>query len=279
MSSIKSKGLVLKETKVGEYDKRVTLLLKETGKVTAYSKGARKATSKFLTGTQLFSYSEYVLFSTNRFLSTSHIEIIDNFYNIRTDYDKLCYGTYFLELTDKVVLENLQVDDILYLLLRTLHILNRKTPISRENSPNQENQDEGINIKLICAVFNFKFLKLNGYEPILSNCFACQKEIFHKDIFQNETKDNYYFSSDGLVCGKCKQKNHYIEVSYSTVYSINYILSSSINDIYKFNLQEGYVDELYQASFLFLRSHLDVNLKSLDMMPTNYSDKLTKKQN
>ena len=55
------KGLVLSETAVGDYDKFMTVLTAEKGKISVFGNGVKRLKSPNFVGTQLYSYSEFIL--------------------------------------------------------------------------------------------------------------------------------------------------------------------------------------------------------------------------
>ena len=149
MSVYKDRGIILKEYAKGEYDRQLTVLLKDHGKVQLYAKGARKPKSKLFAGTSLFSYSEFMVFEGNGFSSVTQVEIISSFHAVTADYERYCLACYFLELANLMIHPGMRADIILYLLLKALQA------ICRENaSP-----------ALVSAAYKLKFMQLEGYSP------------------------------------------------------------------------------------------------------------------
>ena len=79
------RGIVIKETFSGDLDKYIIIFAKDIGKVSVFAKGARKLKSKFLAGTALFTYGDFIVKESRGKYYLDSVDIIENFYGLRND--------------------------------------------------------------------------------------------------------------------------------------------------------------------------------------------------
>ena len=151
---IKTLGLVIKQHDVGEADRALVVLTKECGKINLWVNGARRAKSKNLATSQLFCASDFVVFKKLDTYKLKSSEVVEPFFNLRKDLDRLTFATYLVKLTNDGIQEGCEegVSDIIKLLLNCLHFI--------------ANTDK--NPELVVHIFEIRFLSIIGFEPHLN---------------------------------------------------------------------------------------------------------------
>ena len=204
-------GMILKAEPFGEYDRRVVILTRERGKIAAFAKGARKQGSRLLASTNPFCFGEFKLYEGRTSYSISEAMISNYFEQFREDFEKACYGMYFLEVMDYYTRENNDEKNMLKLLYQSLRALCH----------------EGLDNRLVRYIFEIKALALNGEYP-------------------------------GLP-----EKKNYQE---STIYTLSYIVNTSVEKIYTFIVTDSVLTELQEIADDFRKRFIDRNFKSLEIL-------------
>ena len=142
-------GMILKQTPVGEYDRRICLLTKERGKISAFARGARKPGSKMAAGTNPFSFGTFKLYEGKSSYTLADADIQNYFPELMSDYVGAYYGMYFAEVADYYTRENNDERQMMKLLYQSLRAL--CSPVL----PNP----------LVQSVFELKAIAVNGEFP------------------------------------------------------------------------------------------------------------------
>lgn len=232
MKLTKVKGIVIKETSYKDNDKIITILTDTLGKVSVMAKGAKKTNSPNLASSQYLVYSEFVLYKSTNYYYINSSEVINMFYNLRIDFEKLNIAFELTKLVYSVTDENQDTSDILKLLLNTLYVIDKL------------NKDP----KLVTAIFKIKLLGILGFTPRLDVCNSCRKKIYENV----EEKVFYDYINNIFFCRDCvlnSEKKRYIEISVPTLIAINYVVRSDIKKVFSFELKEKYDFELFGQVF------------------------------
>ena len=154
MGTIKTSGIIISESNLGDYDKMLTMLTPGLGKISCVAKGARRPRSALLAGTQLFCFGEYMMYKGTSTYHINSCETIEIFYHLRTDLDKLKYAVHMNKIIQEVTEENENCYRILQLYLNTLYVVAEK--------------DE--NLDFILGIFKLRLLGILGFTPRIKEC-------------------------------------------------------------------------------------------------------------
>lgn len=139
-------AIILKAEPIGEYDRRLVLLTKDHGKISAFAKGARRQTNKLMGVTDLFGFGLFKFYAGQNSYSLVDATIKNYFEELRSDMTGAMYGMYFLEVMEYLTRENNDEEPMLKLLYQSLRAL-----VSKE-----------FDNRLVRAVFELKTMVLMG---------------------------------------------------------------------------------------------------------------------
>ena len=237
MKNVKVNGIVIAENNMGDFDKMLTILTPNLGKIGCSAKGSRRPKSLLLSGTQFLCFGEYMLFKGSEHYRVNSCETIEMFYNIRTDLDKLMYATYITKIITDVTTENQNSFNTLKLFLNTLYMIS------------ETNKD----LDFIISVFKLRILKILGFAPNIRQCTCCglRENLTHFSIIDN-----------GFKCSACgRQDTGAINMSDATRNAIIYIMSADPKKIFSFELSENCQKELELISNIYLNEKLEKEYK------------------
>lgn len=254
MDELRVTGLVVRTVDVGEYDKIVTLVTMEQGKVSVTAKGARSLKSKHIPTTELYAYGTYILKQYKNYWYLADSELIESFYSLRTDVAKLALAAYIADVCADVSVEEQSDSAVLRLTLNSLYAA------ANDVAP----------LDMIKAAFELKVMALGGFCPDLVGCSRCGK---------SDGMEMYLDIMNGaLVCPDCRgayerQKiaeekdaaaNVYAHLTPTVLEAMRHIAYADQKKMLSFTLDGDSMTGLSQACEKYLLNQMEHDYYSLD---------------
>ncbi len=226
-------GIVLSCSDVGEFDRRLVILTKEAGRVTGFAKGARRPNNPMIAACSPFCFGTFEAFEGRSSYHVTKANITNYFRNLAMDYDKVCLGSYFLEVADYLSVEGADETARLALLYQSLKAL----------------ESDKFSHRLLKNIYDLKTWVIDGEYPNVFSCVTCGKK---------ENLVAFSVKLHGMLCTDCAKRESGTEISNSTLYTLQFIVSSKIEKLYTFVLNNETEEELTRilaAYRLNYRSH------------------------
>ena len=139
-------GMVLMTAPVGEYDRRLVILTRGRGKITAFARGVRRPGNQLMAAAAPFVFGKFLLYEGRDAYTLAGAEVENYFREIAGDMEAACYGSYFLELADYYGRENIDATETLRLLYQSLRAL----------------LNTSVTNRLVKPVYELKLMEING---------------------------------------------------------------------------------------------------------------------
>lgn len=239
-----TKALVLRSVDYKESDKILTLLTPLDGKVTASAPGSRRRGSAIAAGTQLLTWSDMVLYEYRGRWSVKEAAVERQFRGVEQDVERLSLGCYFAEVAETLALEGLPAQELLSLVLNSLHVLDRL--------PQRP-------LELVKAAFELKAMCLAGYEPILDACAVCGQEP--------PEEPRFHLREGVLHCAACRGEvgdGISLPLTPTVLSAMRHIVYGAPKRLFSFQLDDPSLAQLSGLCEAYLMTQLERGFGTLD---------------
>lgn len=161
MPALSTSALVLRRSDYSDYDRMVTLFSPTLGRVDAIARGCRRPKSPLLNACEPFVSGEFQLYQRGERFTIAQCQISESFYELRTHYERLQHGIYWLKLLDASVMPDVPMEALFLVSLRALAHLNYSE----------------LPAELLTMAFEMHLMKHLGYAPRVDVCLRCGRPI------------------------------------------------------------------------------------------------------
>jgi DNA repair protein RecO (recombination protein O) len=175
----KTQAIVLRQRKLGEAGKIVTLYASHYGKIDAVAKGVRRTKSRLAGHLEPLTLGSYLLAEGRDLDIVTQAESVEIFPALRADLERLSRGLYCAELVDRLTPERSEGNPVFRLLQESLRLL--------DSMPEYE---------MVVRRFELRLLSELGYQPSLVDCAGCHTRLDPVD-------NSWNAAIGGALCPRC----------------------------------------------------------------------------
>lgn len=238
-------GVVLSSMPMGEYDKRIVLLTRERGKISAFAKGARRPNSPFLAAANPFVFGTFTLYEGRTSYTLNQVSVSHHFVELASAYPGVYYGYYFLELADYFGHEGTDEREMMNLLYVSVKAL----------------LNPHIDDRLVRCIYELRAMAVQGLCPGLFQCMSCERKVGEKE--------RIFFSQEnhGILCESCAAGVRDARaISGAALYAMQFIVSTPMGKLYTFSVAEEVLSELERVIHTYTDHNTDRKFKSLEIL-------------
>lgn len=182
----KTEAIVLRQRRLGEADRILTVFTPAHGKLNVTARGVRKITSRMGGHLQPLTRCMMQLAQGHTMDVVAGCQTMEPFAELREDLPALSRALYMAELVDRFVQERSEAYSIYQLLLAALRRLDQ----ARDGEGRSARLDTGVRF------FEMRLLAEAGFRPQLNHCVVCEEAP--------PPSANFFVPSEGgIACARC----------------------------------------------------------------------------
>jgi DNA repair protein RecO (recombination protein O) len=238
-------AIVLRQRRLGDADKILTLYSANLGKIEAVVKGVRKTRSRMAGHVEPLTQASFQLARGKSLDIVTQVETIESFQALRDDLDRLSRALYACELLDKFTEQREEHFGLYRLLLDTLRRLSTRDDLD-----------------LPVRFYEMSLLDAMGYRPELEECVTCRSRIA-------ATTNYWSAAAGGVVCPNCRSDETAVRpISANAVKVLRLLLHGTFSDVARVTIDPALGAELERALLEYARWVLERDVRSAAFIDT-----------
>ena len=268
-----TEGIVLRQVRTVGGRRMILLFSRKFGKINVGTSINEGGKNKSALAVRPFTNGRYELFKGRESYNLNSGQVLQSFYRIGEDLDKYMAASYVLELTEKLLPEEMAQPRLYQLLLDFL----------------AEMEQRGKKHGTLVMAYMVKALDILGTMPCLDQCAACGCKA---DSGADRATDSgsgspgglHLFSVEegGMICASCGQQLRkengralIYEIKFGIVDILKYFQKHPLSDFRRLALEEKTLEMLQRILRQYLAYHLDIKeLKSEVFFSENLNGQL-----
>ena len=256
-----TEGIVLRQVKTGDGRRMILLFTQRYGKISVGTGiSERSSRSRSALSIRPFTYGRYELYKGREYYNLNSGEVLKSYYFLGEDLDRYVAASTALELTEKLIPEELPEPRVFSLLLDLFSALER-APAGEKGR---------FVCETLLLAYRVKLLSELGALPEMTRCASCGKDISAPYVFS--VKDG------GTICSSCAEKwekepekqgnvSLIYRPGFDIVKVVGYFAQKPLSAFEKITLNEDTAKELRDILREYMAYHLDLRpLKSETML-------------
>ena len=245
-----TEAIVLRQTRTVGGRRMILLFTRKFGKISVGTSINEGGKNKSALAVRPFTNGRYELFKGRESYNLNSAQVLRSFYSLGEDLDRYMAASYVLELTEKILPEEMAQPRLYNLLLEFMEELELR-----------EKKHETLVMGYL-----IKALDILGSMPHLQSCTCCGVSAE-----EGERKLHLFSVAEGgMICKKCGEnlKNQasnplIYEANFAIVDILGYFQKNPLSALRKLALEEKTLERLQKILRQYLAYHLDVkDLKS-----------------
>ncbi|MGE0085524.1 MAG: DNA repair protein RecO [Desulfococcaceae bacterium] len=249
MQVFSTTGILLRRIDYGDYDRIITFISADMGKLSVIAKSARKSSRRFGGTLEPFCLSRLVCRNGRGKLPLlEESSLQQSFSATRSDIRKLSYASYWAELLSSWLEENHPQNELYRLFLFALENL----------------EQDQMQTAVLHLLFQIKFMEISGFFPNLNECCQCGKSV----ALEKNTCIAFDLAAGGILCSNCKemQTGPCVRLSKGSGRQLLWLGKEPLEKAGRLRLSEQSLKESQEFLEAFVPYHLGSTPRSLKFL-------------